>query len=106
MVSHNFGKNHVRPKNKTTPPEIEVQTLWGISIKRLDAFRSKVNKMTLKESEVTKIIGYHLFRLPAAPPTITGRRGRTHGAKMVKRPARKEVLKRRESKDISLFFKN
>ena len=69
-----------------------------------EALSKRVKRITLVESEVTSIKGYQRFRLPAAPPTITGRSGSTQGANIVKTPARKEVESNSKS-NIIIHYK-
>jgi hypothetical protein len=82
------------------PPEIDVQTNWGIDMNAVLHFHIKVN--TTIEIISEPIIKYDLcLSLPStiALPTITGKSGKIHGASIVSTPAMNEV-----KRSIMLFY--
>jgi hypothetical protein len=81
-------------RNMRIPPERYFQKLCGTSMKRVDTFRRTVNSTTESASESVTIYGYHFFCSVRDPARMTGRTGRTHGASMVKIPAKNEAKKR------------
>jgi hypothetical protein len=87
-------------RNIRITPERYFQKLCGISIKIVEAFKTTVNRIIDTASESITRYGYHFCFSPSEPARTTGRTGRTHGASMVKIPAKNEarrsVIKRRD----------
>lgn len=81
------------PRIINTLPENHCQKLSGIVKKSVVAFIRSVNNITDTESErITVIDCLETFLLlPSDVPTITGRRGKTHGASIVSTPAKIEM---------------
>jgi len=76
------------------PPEIYFQKEFGILINTVDALSSTVKTTIDTASESVTIYGYHHFFSVSDPARITGRTGRTHGARMVRIPAMNEISTR------------
>lgn len=94
--SHKLGKRVTIPKIKIIPPEIYFQKSCGISMKRVLNFRSRVKRKTEIPKDSITVIILLLLGVESAIdlPTITGKRGKIHGAKIVNTPAMKEIIKR------------
>ena len=73
------------------PPENVSQKSCGTLIKREELFKSRVKTTILPARELVTITGFQRFVEPAVLPIITGRSGRTQGARIVSPPARKDV---------------
>ena len=56
-------------------------------MRRVDALRSIVNSTIERARDPVTIYGYHFHFSPTDPARITGRTGRTHGARMVRTQA-------------------
>lgn len=76
------------------PQERYFQNALGTSMKRVDTFRRTVKSTTENASEKVIRYGYHLCFSVRDPVRMTGRTGRTQGARMVKIPAKKEAMRR------------
>jgi hypothetical protein len=76
------------------PPERDFQKLCGISMKIVETFRTTVKSTIDNASENITRYGYHFCFSPSEPARTTGRTGSTHGARMVKIPAKNEAKKR------------
>lgn len=74
-------------------PERIFQKNSGTLIKIVLTFKRNVNAKTEIPREQTTIIAFFLLNdsFESVPPTITGRRGSTHGVKTVITPAKKEI---------------
>lgn len=91
--SHRSGNRVMIPKKSTMEPENICQKLWGISIRSVEAFNRSV-KTTIEPARLrVMMIGLRIFLSVSEPPMITGNRGRTHGARMVSTPAKKEAIR-------------
>jgi len=91
LFVQNFGKIIINPKIVIILPENQDQNKFGISINRVDAFSSSVNKITETASAKITLTDFEDISLPFSTeldPIIIGRRGSTHGASIVKTPAR------------------
>ena len=91
--SHILGKTIVKPKKKIMPPEIHFQKSSGISINNELALRRSVKSTMEIPSDRTTTKSLLLFGVESVieRPTITGRRGKIHGASIVKTPAINEI---------------
>ncbi len=76
--------------------EKEIQNDSGISIREVEALRITVKKVIKNHVERTIIKGLYHFCAPKELPNITGRTGRTHGARTLNTPA----INARTHKDI------
>lgn len=76
------------------PPERYFQKLCGISIKIVETLRTTVKRTIETASENITRYGYHFCFSESEPARTTGSTGRTHGASMVKIPAKNEARRR------------
>jgi hypothetical protein len=74
--------------------EIVVRTDCGIPISAVETFRSIVNSTMKIAVEETIISGLYRFCAPSDHPRITGRTGRTHGARTLRIQERNEIMRR------------
>jgi hypothetical protein len=95
-----FGNNREKAKIKIIPAEKYFQKASGILIKIVEAFNNKVKIVIEAAKDKVTIIGLFIDFESAPPPTITGKRGRTQGAKIVKIPAINDI----GSNSIKLFY--
>lgn len=91
IISHHSGTKRKIPKIRTIPPETVVQKTWGMSMRRDEALSSSEKTTMLSASEPVTISGFHGFLDPAVLPIITGSKGKTQGANIVRAPARNDV---------------
>ena len=93
--SHRRGNKVTIPRTRTIPPEINVQVYGGILMKRVLTFNKNVEAMTEIPRDKTTVRAFFKLTCPSViePPTITGNRGKTHGARTVRIPAIKEIKK-------------
>lgn len=91
--SHIAGKRSVAPNAMMMRPETHFQKDSGTPMRTVEALRSSVKRMSETPSEATMTKARRLLALPPSiePPTMTGKRGRTHGASTVKTPATNEI---------------
>ena len=81
------------PKIIMIAPDIIGQVLWGIFIKAVLTFNSNVKRMMERPSDAVIIIAFRFEGSPVIDePTITGRSGKTHGARTVSTPAINESI--------------
>jgi hypothetical protein len=73
------------------PPEVYFQNELGISIKSVETLSKRVKITIDTASENVTIYGYHHLFSVSDPARITGRTGRTHGARIVSIPAMNEI---------------
>ncbi len=84
------------PTRIITIPEKLDQNIWGISIRRVDAFRTRVNTTTDTERDpitVNAFLETPLLFSSDAPMTM-GKSGSMQGARTVNTPARTEITKK------------
>ena len=60
-------------------------------MRSVDALSRIVNSTIERAREAVTIYGYHFHRSPTDPARITGRTGRTHGARIVRTQARNDT---------------
>lgn len=72
-------------------PERYFQKEFGISINTVDALRNTVKSTIESANESVITYGYHHFFSMKDPARITGRTGRTQGARIVRIPAMNEM---------------
>lgn len=78
------------------PPEMYFQKSCGTFINKVLNFKSRVNKKTEIPKDSITVIILLLLKVESATdrPTITGKSGKMHGARMVSTPAIKDIIKR------------
>lgn len=96
MRAQSDGKTINSPTSTMTVPEKILQNIDGISIRSVEAFKSKVNMMTENESEPITTSARLDIRFPSVSedPTTTGNKGRIHGASTVSIPANIAIKKK------------
>jgi len=97
IFAQRFGKIIVKPRTTRTTPERIAQKELGISIKSVEAFRTKVNTTTEAASEAIILKDFpEILFLPSVSdePMIIGSKGRTQGARTVSTPAKIEMRRK------------
>jgi hypothetical protein len=93
-LSHTFGNSIKKPTMIISPPEKSVQNHGGTAIKIVSTFSARVKMKTEIPSEVVTVSALLILRSPEIdPPTMIGKRGRTHGDKTVRTPASRAIRK-------------
>jgi hypothetical protein len=72
-------------------PETYTHTYDGIPRSKVEAFSNTVKRTIETASENVTIYGYHSLSSPMDPARMSGRTGRTQGARIVSIPAIKAV---------------
>jgi len=93
--SQRLGKRVIKPKAKIIPPDIHFQKPCGVLTKKVLALRIRVKRITEtpRDEITTNILLLLKVESEIDVPTITGKSGNMHGAKIVKTPAIKEMIK-------------
>ena len=94
--SHRVGNTILNPTAMMVTPENIFQNVCGMSIKSVEAFKSRVNRMTENEREKMTTRALREIRLPCSgsdDPMTIGRRGRIQGASTVNIPASTDMKK-------------
>lgn len=73
-------------------------------MRRVEAFRRMVNSTIESASEPVTIYGYHFHFSPMDPARITGSTGRTHGARIVRTPAKNDMNASENMMDIVVII--
>lgn len=79
-------------------PETYFQNSGGTLIRRVEAFKRIVNSTIDSANEAVTMYGYHFHFSHTDPARITGRTGRTHGARIVRTPAMNDTNTRESIK--------
>jgi hypothetical protein len=92
-LSHKLGKSVTKPNIKMIPPEIYFQKSCGMFTNKVLTLRIKVKSITERPKEKITVNTRLLERVVSVMerPTMTGRSGRMHGAKIVSTPAINEI---------------
>src|SRR3989338_2274506 len=86
---HKLGKSVTKPKINIIPPDMYFQKSCGMFTNKVLTFKMRVNKITEipRDITITNILLLLIVESETDLPTITGKSGNMHGARIVSTPA-------------------